>query len=222
MEFDLQKPTNEIGQLIVEMPQYLHRKSNFILIKDEGNDFQILDPGYARSSFRDHSPVGLICSLRAKFTVRGSLLLNNKKVSPQYYLKFWRKVKPINTETLANNHHLKIFADVVIDLEGERADKWYYALASSPLKSFADFEAKYGSLFEPTETPHQVLAKFDLTDAETTFDVEHYLSNSAHDKVNNKSCSTVSFRLVPTDQSVNQISTPSVEVVQKLEQFDLF
>lgn len=196
MQFDANKPVNEIGQLVVELHQYGYQPSNFILIKDEGGDYTFLDQERAGNSFWQDDVIATICSARAPHTVRGGLLLHGKKVKPQAYLRHWRTVTPIPISGL-KNHGLAIHAKLSLNLHAERAGKFTYCVRDQDmtLKTFDEFEGRYGSRLVPNEATGKHEAEFDLEDEATSLDLQHFMMNRAY-KSGDGYFSGIEFKLI--------------------------
>lgn len=196
MEANLTDTTNEVGQIIVELPCANFSKSNFVLAQDEGKGWQIISPKSSRVTFRNHTPVSLICDTRAKYTVRGSLLLNGKKVTLQQYLKKWRTTQVISVEKLSQQFGLCILVHARIHLQREREALWSYNTKANAIKKFEDFERKYPKYFnQPVIDGEYIETVFCLDNSEIASDFEHVFSNSNYNYDAKNFASTISFSL---------------------------
>lgn len=218
MDFDPQHPRNEVAQIIVELPQYSWRKSNFILIKEEGANFFIANLDKDRHQFSSTDVVAHMCSKRAPHTVRGGLILNGKKIKPQKYLQAWRSVEPIAITELEKVHGLKIIVTLTLDVERERQKRWNYFVGKDDptLKSFDEFETKYGERFCTVVDSKLVTATFDLVNESASLDLEQLGSNLAYSSELGRT-SSITFELVETN-----VDRPIAMVPELVDQFDMF
>lgn len=220
MRFNPASPVNEIGQIVVELPQYTYRKSNFILVKDEGTDYQIFSHTDERDMFGCTSVIAKMCGSRAKFTVRGGLLLHGTKVKPQQYLRHWRSIEPIDIGEMKTRHGMALYVKVCLMVEAERAAKWCYHVDPhhDGLKSFAAFEEKYGHGFTTNPDTGFHEAQFDLVDPVVSLDLEQLACNIRLTRGSDPR-SHLRFRLVELGTTPAQLLPPSNRQLDLLEMF---
>lgn len=215
MDLSTRSPINELGQLVVELPFYSYRCSNFVLAKDEGKEYQFISEDDGVRTFNATTVIALLARKRAPLTVRGLLKLNGKDITPQNYLRHWRTVKPIPIEKLLEHSGLAIMADFDIDVPYERSGTWNYHVGDqSPcMKSFAEFEQKYGSRFIQCAATGNHKVSFDLAEPGVSLDAEQFYNNRFWQR-GGKRETTMSFRVVVKDPtpSAHPTNTDQVEL----------
>lgn len=142
----MQTTINEIGQIVVEFPDSGYSGERLMIAAIEGAGFipvagrggQILPTGNSVAEY--------ICMYRAPATVRGTLQLNGRKVTPETYIRTWRKVVPVSAADVMQIHGITIHASFSLELEVERSNVWRDWPLRHALATFDDFETRFKHL----------------------------------------------------------------------------
>ncbi|MBK4736039.1 hypothetical protein [Noviherbaspirillum pedocola] len=141
---DTTHPINEVARIVVVIPGSYHRHRHMVIVRDAGAGLCVI--GQEPTSYPFNSgecAVGTMCSYRAALTVRGRLLLNGERVTPEYYLRTWRAVVPTSPEDLRQRHGVEAFARIAVNLAAERAKSWRHTEEGSRVHNLDSFFATY-------------------------------------------------------------------------------
>ena len=163
---------NEMGRLTVSVPTASWRSAFLHLVKDENEDWKIINFRDDEKGFNEKSGVELATYVRAILTVRSKLLVQGRAIKPESYIALWRETEILTIEKLLSKHGITIQLNCKFDLEAERSNKWNQTShQGSDLESFADFEERYKQYFNGSEFTLQ------LTDGKQSGDFLHMVYN---------------------------------------------
>lgn len=151
-------PINEIARIVVVIPGSYHRTRHMVIVRDADSGLSVIgqEPTSYPFNYGDCA-VGTMCCYRAALTVRGRLLLNGERVTPEYYLRTWRAVVPTSPENLRQRHGVAAFARIAVDHAAERVKSWRYTEEGSCAHNFDSFFSIYppddaGTVTVPLDT----------------------------------------------------------------------
>lgn len=166
---------NEINQIVIEFQSGTWDKQIIVLVEDEGCPLKIILTHYgSKSPISTYSAVELVCQTRAPLTVRKKLILNGCAVTPEQYLRHWRKLTPIKPTDFMSLHGVGLVAKLQLDMEAERKNKWGSSGVASSITEFSEFESKY-SLHNSDG-----MGCFDMCNEEQAGDFLHFLKNRSY------------------------------------------
>lgn len=163
---------NEIKQIVIEFQSGTWDKQIIVLVEDEGGPLKPLLTHYgSKSPISSYSAVELVCQSRAPLTVRKKLILNGCAVTPEQYLRHWRKLTPIKPTDFMSLHGVGLVAKLQFDMDAERKNKWYSSSVASSITEFNELESKYQLQISDG------LGCFDMSNEEQAGDFLHFLKN---------------------------------------------
>lgn len=206
------KIINEIGRLSVSIPTASWRSAFLHLVKDENEDWKIINFRDEDKGFNEKSGVELATYVRAILTVRKRLLVQGRAIKPESYIGLWRETEIHTIESLFSKHGITIQLNCAFDLDAERANKWNQTShQGSDLASFADFEDRYKQYFNGNAFTMQ------LKDGKQSGDFLHMVYNFVRLSPGYVAVSNYSVNIVGSD--LNR-EVPQFEV--SAQQFDFF